>query len=157
MTIDTDFLSTYSDIPEADIYMLGDGSGTVLGKSCGWFVSVLDMKTGQTYLHFGGANHGTNNYAELYPYIHALWHYQSIGGEGKSVTIISDSELTVKCGRKEYDRRANLPFWAAIDQLGGMFNLQWHHLPRNSTPYHKLADSVAGKIRKLLSVEVSDV
>jgi ribonuclease HI len=54
--------------------LFGDGSGNTVEGSCGWAVTLLSPLYGRRKVLVGGASSGTNNYAELMPYVHALWH-----------------------------------------------------------------------------------
>jgi ribonuclease HI len=140
------------DLPEFDILLLGDGSGSTVATPCGWFVTMFTKGGGET-THFGGTNGGTNNYAELAPYLHALWrfHVETFGNDGDmpsspvKVVIVSDSEVTVRCGNKEYARRANGCLWAQLAwfERNG-YAIYWRHVARNTTSYHARADSFAG-------------
>lgn len=155
-------LAAEMDIPESDLYLIGDGSGTGAKTPCGWFVTAYDHVYDLVSEHIGGTNGGTNNLAELAPYIHALWWHHTMQEEPPTqnhpcrVVIISDSEVTVRCGKREYGRKANLCLWAAIDwfEQNG-YRLSWFWVPRNSNPFSSRADSEAGRLRKLLVGETS--
>lgn len=140
----------------AELLLVGDGSGTRVGNAAAWTVFCLDMRSQAAYWHAGAVSSGTNNYAELHPYVHALWDYQSRHRVTEfspvQVRIVSDSQITVRCGNGDYLPSANLPYWAAIEQLKKSgFNLDWVHIPRNSHPLHELADYCAGKTRNEMS------
>lgn len=64
------------------------------------------------------------------------------------VTLVSDSEVTVRCGNRVYARRANGCLWAAVEwfERSG-YDLRWHHLPRNSDPWNGWLGEVAGMAR----------
>ena len=67
------------------------------------------------------------------------------------VQIVSDSELTVRCGNGVYQRKANACLWAAVQwfELNG-YLLAWRHVRRNSNAWSALMDSVAGQARRLM-------
>lgn len=144
-------------LPEFDLLLVADGSGSFWGTPCGWFCTAYEKDTGAVFGHAGGALGGTNNYAELQPFVYALQHYHSLrekNGAGKKddrvcVSLVSDSEITVRCGNGEYERRANAPLWASIAwfEKNG-YALAWKHVPRNSNEFNTLADKVAGKVRE---------
>lgn len=133
----------------ADLYIFGDGSGTTAANPFGWSCIVYDKRSGAVARHCGAGTTGTNNLAELWPYIHALWDFYA----GKPrlpvrVVIVSDSELTVRCGTGQYGRNANLALWAAIDWFGkNGCSFFWRHVPRNSNPLNAMGDEQAGKAR----------
>lgn len=138
---------------DTDLLLIGDGSGTSLSKVASWFVYGFDSIAGTQQWWAGAVSSGTNNYAELYPYIHALWDYGSRLDHGdktiKQIRIVSDSQITVRCGTGEYARSSNLPYWAAIEQLenSGM-EIDWRHIPRSSIVFNQLADLYARELRK---------
>lgn len=145
-------------IADYDLLLVGDGSGTGVGAPCGWHCTAYDRQTGEVEEHFGGANGGTNNYAELAPYVHALWHYHTTSGGNEPgfipdlspvrVAVVSDSEVTVRCGNGQYARRANGALWAAVEWFErNNYRLRWTHVRRNTNPFSKASDGVAGRVR----------
>lgn len=136
-------------LPEYDLFLIGDGSGTTIGNPGGWCcLSFADF----SWSFFAGyLNSSTNNFSELIPYIHALWAHENSRKNSREVrtVIICDSEITVKCGNKIYQRSANRVLWAGInffEEVGYIFNWIW--VPRNSNELSVLADKVAGGLRK---------
>ena len=97
-----DNLSTELNLAEHDLLLIGDGSGTVYDKPAGWGCLAYDRRKQQLTLHAGATTCGTNNFAELAPYIQALWHHHQDHEQEPPapvrVQIVSDSELTVRCG-----------------------------------------------------------
>jgi len=129
-----------------DLILAGDGSGTTYEKSCGWFVSASrDCVT----FHSGCRSDGTSNVAELLPYLQALEFYHAKKDmDVVRVLIISDSELTVRCGCRQYGRNANLSLWSSMDWFeANGYSLTWRHTPRNKHLPHKLADCMAKHLR----------
>lgn len=141
-----------------DLMLVGDGSGTLVNLACGWACASYYRPSGRTFLHRGGASGGTNNYAELMPYLHCLWAFHTAAlkkdPDAKpkaAVLIVSDSELTVNCGKRVYARRANLSLWASLDWFeANGYRLAWRHVRRNSNQLSWLADQTAGLTRKAL-------
>jgi ribonuclease HI len=141
-------------LPEHAFLLIGDGSGQTLEHACGWHVNAfMRTKSGYKLREFqGGATSGTNNYAELMPYVHTLWHlWQSEKlHRGMTVIIVSDSEMTVRCGNGTYNRNSNRMLWAAIDEIVRMgVTLKWFHTKRNTNQFGTLSDEKAGEIRRL--------
>jgi ribonuclease HI len=139
----------------ADLYLFGDGSGSTISKSCGFACIAWYPSRKQYGVDIGGFNHGTNNVAELMPYLHSLWRDCSIKNTNmiynkRSVQIISDSELIVKQGKRIYTRNAPLRgVWGAIDEFEKMgYAISWNHVSRNSNPINALCDKLAGEARK---------
>jgi ribonuclease HI len=136
-------------LPDFDLLLVGDGSGTVYDRPAGWACAAYDRRKAQAVAHAGGLTCGTNNFAELVPYVQALWfHHQDHEQSPQTpvaVTIVSDSELTVRCGNKQYARHANGSLWAAVDwfQNNG-YELSWRHVRRNSNVWNTWADGSAG-------------
>lgn len=152
-------------LPDFDLLLVGDGSGTSLPFACGWAVTSYQRSSQQAQLIYGGASTGTNNLAELTPYLHALWTFEANRGRQPPVdeqgmfianairvAIVSDSEITVKCGNRQYGRNANGCLWAGIEwfEKNG-YRFHWRHVPRNSNELSTEADRVAGKVRRLIS------
>lgn len=155
---DCEELTTTLGVRDYDLLLAGDGSGTTADQSCGWYCTEYVRGKGQVFPHRGGSNRGTNNHAELAPYIHALWAYharrEKNGGRPLSpqVVIVSDSEWAVRCGNRQYDRNANKHLWAVFDWFETQgYRFRWFHVPRNSTPFHALADQEAGRTRKAIA------
>ncbi len=137
-------------IGNTDILLIGDGSGTINDKPCGWFCYAYNNIEEKINIFYGGTSGGTNNFAELFPYIQALWHFEQKKVFYR-VEIISDSELTVKCGNGDYARNANLALWASIDCFANNgFTIHWNHIPRNSNALHKACDSGSRTLRNVL-------
>jgi len=142
-------------LPDFDLLLVGDGSGTVYHRPAGWACVAYDRLKRLAVLHTGAVSGGTNNLAELFPYVQALWHHQQNHDQAVSapvrVQIVSDSELTVRCGNGRYERRANGSLWAAVDwfEQNG-YRLGWRHVRRNSNVWHVLMDRLAGRSRRLL-------
>jgi len=150
-------LAQQLNLPRYDLLLVADGSGNFSYTPCGWYCCSYFKPTGKVTEHIGGASGGTNNYAELMPFIHALWAFDSAWTKlnkpaSFEVACVSDSEVTVRIGNGQYAAKANTPLWAAIDgfrRLG--YALRWHHVPRNSNPINARADHVAGKVRKTIA------
>ena len=142
------------DIAEYDLLLVGDGSGTVYAEPAGWSCLAYDRIKDSIVLHAGAVTAGTNNFAELAPYVHALWfHCQEhpLGGPFRAHAV-SDSELTVRCGNGRYARRANGSLWAAIEWFERHgYRLRWHHVARATSPWNRLADEVAGRARRAIA------
>ena len=139
-------------LPTSDLYIFGDGSGNTIHGPCGWASITWDNICKQYRLNVGGCNHGTNNFAELSPYIHALWVdcYNRMAIPQKiTVQIISDSELIVRQGQKFYSRNSNASLWKAIDFFENTdYTISWNHVSRNSNPINQFCDKLAGETRK---------
>ena len=138
------------DLPEYDVLLIGDGSGTVSTKCSAWGCFRFLLETEKLDYYFGGSNLGTNNFAELIPYLNVLWldHYEG-HDIPRRVQIISDSELTVKCATGEYARNYNLPIWNIVDYFKKLgYDIKWKHIARNSNQLHALCDKYAGQLRK---------
>ena len=142
------------DIAEYDLLLVGDGSGTVYAEPAGWSCLAYDRIKDSIVLHAGAVTAGTNNFAELAPYCHALWFHNQehpLGGPFRA-HVVSDSELTVKCGDRRYTRRANGSLWAAIEWFEDHgYRLRWHHVARATCPWNRLSDEVAGRARRAIA------
>jgi hypothetical protein len=70
-----DELATDLQLPNFDLLLMGDGSGTVYREPAGWACLAYDRRRGDVRLHLGGMSCGTNNAAELLPFLQALWYH----------------------------------------------------------------------------------
>lgn len=151
---DMDALATSLGYPHSsyDLLLVADGSGSIAQWPCGWCCFAWYSGSDEVRQHSGCASYGTSNYAELEPFVQAMWWSHPSGPH--RVLCVSDSELTVKQGKGEYTvhpRNGNSALWAAIRwfaQFGHTFT--WHHVRRNSNPVNTECDRVAGICRKLL-------
>lgn len=134
-----------------DLVLLGDGSG-IRGPG-GWAVIAINNLHDKEKLFLGSVSDTTNNIMELIGYIHALNTYvkddfHDIHPWKPKVLIVTDSKITKKCGSEEYEPKSNLPFWEMLEPFKNKFDITFKHIERNSNPYSKFADKVAGKMRK---------
>jgi ribonuclease HI len=141
---------------EFDYIIQADGAGGTATTSCGFYALLTSTRTGRSIECYGGFSHGTNNFAELVPFVHALWKLESLNPIGatspRRVLCVSDSEVTVRCGNGQYTRKANLSLWAAIDWFVAQgYELSWKHVPRNSDKVGRQADATAKDIRAMMS------
>jgi ribonuclease HI len=147
-------------LADFDLLLVGDGSGTVYDRPAGWACVAYDRHRRQAVVHAGSVTGGTNNFAELAPYVQALWHHHQGHGPALAapvrVQIVRDSELTVRCGSGRYARRANGCLWAAVAwfERNG-YRLAWRHVPRNSNTWSAWMDALAGTVRCLLADSLS--
>ena len=142
-------------LPDHELLLVGDGSGTVYQQPAGWACVAYDRLKPQVVVHAGGLTCGTNNFAELAPYVQALWHHHQDHGQAPrvpvEVAIVSDSELTVRCGNRQYSRNANGCLWAAIDWFETRgYRLHWQHVRRASNSWNVWADQAAAYIRSVI-------
>lgn len=152
------------DIKDFDVVLVGDGSGTIYKKASSWACWHYLKSSGSLDLHFGTFSFGTNNFAELIPYVSVLWlDAYTKPAIPRDVVIVSDSELTVKQGTGEYAKNANGILWSGLDYARSAgYNITWKHVKRNSNPLNAKCDEVAGRLRKeidgfkLTRLETSD-
>ena len=145
-------------LPDHELLLVGDGSGSVYDRPAGWACVAYDRPKQQTTVHAGALTCGTNNFAELAPYVQALWHHHQDHGQptpaNTRVALVSDSEVTVRCGNGEYDRNANLCLWAAVEWFKRCgYRLSWRHVRRASIDWNVWADEIAGFMRSLVEAE----
>lgn len=141
----------------AEYVIVCDGSGTNSKSPCGHYAALYSVRTGKVLECHGGASQGTSNYAELAPFVHALWLLENLHparedeAKPRRVLCVTDSEITAFGGSGRYARKANLALWASIDWFvpENGYVLVWRHVPRNSNSINKRADKVAGEVRRL--------
>jgi len=127
--------------------IISDGSGTTVKSPCG-FASVIFSAENNNIIKLSGALvNGTNNLAELMPFIYSFWYIENqFHPIDKDILCISDSELTVKQGNKSYTR--NNLLWSCVDAFYIDNFIDWKWLPRNSNPILTYCDSESKLIRK---------
>jgi ribonuclease HI len=139
---------------EYDLLLVGDGSGGDYQGPAGWACVAYDRELKAGIIHAGAVTSGTVNYAELFPYLHALWyHSQEHRGQNTGspwqVVVVSDSEVTVRCGNGEYGRHANVAWWRALEwYTDNGYALRWHHIRRLTNEWNVVADAIAGAARE---------
>ena len=119
---------------------------------------MVDGRTLRREMLIGAQTRTTVTRMELGVYTSALaYHYYGILNRIMTnapyrTWIFSDSELTVKCGNKEYARKTNVDLWAGLDALVARgYDVRFRWVPRNSTPFHAMADELAGTARVTLN------
>lgn len=130
-----------------DFIVIADGSGTRLSTPCGWGGMIFHISKLEKEEFYGGFSGGTNNFAELMPFVFAMSKIEALNAKAK-ILFISDSEIVIKGGTGEYHKNANGVLWAAITSTSCSIN--WLHIPRNSTECHKLCDTISRELRFLL-------
>ena len=129
--------------------IISDGSGTIGKTPCGFTSLIHDNIFNDIEEVSGSISNGTNMFAELMPFVTALWRLFDRNHivSGESIVCVSDSEVTVKCGNKEYSR--NNPLWGAIEKFEEKgVRIKWYWIARNSNPVHKYCDDRSRKLRK---------
>lgn len=145
---------SFEDEYDFDLMIVSDGSGNTVDRPCGFYAASFEKATGTVREHFGGTNGGTNNYAELAPFLLALWQFQATfnpAGWKREVRVlcVSDSLITVNCGNGKFARNANRALWANLDwYVENGYEIRFFYVPRNSNPINAYADEQAGKVRK---------
>ena len=141
-------LATQLGLADFDLLLAADGPGTVYGRPAGWACVADDRATARVALHLGGLSCGTNNFGELTPFLQVLWHHHQHHGPAvngpRRVVAVTDSELTVRCGNRQYSRSANGCLWAGVawfEERG--YELTWTHVRRNSNPWAAWLDDMA--------------
>ncbi len=145
-------------LPPYDLLLVSDGSGTLI-QNCGGFCGYEYNPRKHQYLRIVGcANHLTNNSSELLPFLFALYRFdyqrqtENVAYPSPlRVQCVSDSELTVKCGNRQYERKANLCFWRGIESFEqNGYSIGWTHVKRNTNAINVMADDISRKARHLM-------
>ncbi len=139
-------------LDDYDLMLVADGSGTTADFACGWCCYAFAPAEARVTRYEGAFTAGTNMFAELVPFVHALWaeynRRQRWSGH-VAVELVSDSEVTVRCGNRLYGRNANAPLWGAVEWLEERGHaLHWNHVRRNSNRANASADRRAGRFRR---------
>jgi hypothetical protein len=149
-------------VHEWEVLLIGDGSGSGWDRACGWASILIERQSARRKTFFGAMNLGTVNIGEVKPYVHALaWYSEGPGRErlhglrsnGRlprlPVHIITDSEIIANQGSGVARRKANRPWWAALDELAAMgYDLNWHWMARDRLGLNMLMDYLSRAARK---------
>lgn len=150
------------EVKEWDLLLVGDGSGTNWNEACGWCATLIDRQTGGRRLFYGSMNLGSNNAAEIMPYVQALTWFHAVYGKERldekvslKVVVITDSQhiatqgnaVAGLAGMPSKNSILFAPF-AEMSRLGYMMEFRW--APRATTDLNKLADLIAGLSRREL-------
>jgi ribonuclease HI len=107
------------------------------GGASGWAFCVLENN--KELFVSGGEKSSTNNRMELTAVIEALKFV-----EGDRYTIFTDSNLTLKCAKKEWKRKANLDLWRTFDDIIKGKTIEWIWVKsHNGNKYNDLVDQLA--------------
>jgi hypothetical protein len=139
-------------IGKHDLLLVGDGLGEDYLKPAGWCCIAYDKLLKKALVQAGMVTAGSIGLAELIPYWHALWFFDQEHRDeklrGYKVAVISDSETTVCCGNKQYQRRANGCLWAGIEWFERRaYVFKWFHVRRLSNIWNEMADAIAAQMR----------
>lgn len=140
-----EYLWMFREIHGIDYVLVGDGSG--INKEGGWAVLCLDLQTGENRLFVGSVSRTTVSVVELVGYLHVLGWLSHSGHDNARVLILSDSLYVCSCGNRTASRKANLHWWAALDELGERFRVTFCHIERNSTPELCAMDALSREAR----------
>lgn len=157
-----------------DALLIGDGSGTDWKNSCGFAAVLIDHYGNYRAPFNGGLNTGTNQLAELLPYLHAMTWYASGPGKARlddriakfkpsliadasycgpprptvKIHIITDNRNLANQGNFLAARKAYSWLWKSFDELSAMgYQFKWHWLERMKLGLNRLVDYLAGRCR----------
>ena len=114
------------------------------GGASGWAFCVLE--NGEEWFMAGGEESSTNNRMELVAIIEALNFVQ-----GCEYNIYTDSDLTLKCAKKEWKRKSNIDLWNIFDEISQKFKLNWFWVKsHNGNKYNEMVDKMAKNEAKII-------
>lgn len=156
-------LVDFFQIPDWDAIIVADGSGSRWNYPMGWAAVLIDRATNQRKLITGASNVGTNQLAELRPFVDTLEWYSNKHGPGAThlralraagdsrdllIHCISDSEVTVKQGNGVYQQNDSIHWWNMLAQLSARgYKLKFHWLRRNLCGLNRICDSESKRMR----------
>lgn len=143
-------------------YLITDGSCHYKDEIGGWAALLITGAGKKKLLH--GCIHGTTvSRCELVPLVTGMsyFYYRLFRKKaGLPLTIISDSEYTVKVISGDSQPSKNVDLWDAYFSIASKFQLKLYWRERNSHPYMKLVDAMAYTMReqgKKLAAEMAEV
>lgn len=137
-----------------DTILVGDGSGSIATRPCGWACIQVDRATMMRTVWHGWQNRGTVNHAELFAYLGPL--LLLAGSERKDfhrVYILTDSQYSAFSGNAKKDIstiKANRPLWAALRaaETAGVV-VKWIFIDRDTVELNVFADELSRYSRLL--------
>jgi len=97
----------------------------------------------------GGCKNTTNNRMELVAVIKAVSAYRN---EYKTITIYSDSLLTINCAQKIWRRKKNLDLWEVYDDVSRDCNIIFKKVKaHDGNRYNEMVDKLAKKSAEKIS------
>ena len=126
-----------------DIYTDGSCLANPGGAS-GWAFGIIENN--EEWFMSGGEKSSTNNRMELLAVIEALDFVQ-----GNEYNIYTDSNLTLKCAKKEWKRKSNLDLWTMFDKVSSGKKLHWFWVKaHNGNKYNEIVDQMAKNEAKII-------
>ena len=114
------------------------------GGASGWAFGVLE--NGEEWFMSGGEESSTNNRMELVAIIEALNFVQ-----GCEYNIYTDSNLTLKCAKKEWKRKSNIDLCFMFDEISEKKKLNWFWVKsHNGNKYNEIVDKLAKNEAKII-------
>jgi ribonuclease HI len=162
-----DDLINYLGIEKWDAIIAADGSGSRWNYPMGWGCVLIDRMLQRRKLIFGANSVGTNQLAELTPFMFAMDWYANESGPGAFhlrklreendprdllIHCVSDSEVVVKQGMGEYASGGYRGWrWLALEQLSMLgYRYKWHWIPRELCGLNRLTDDTSRRTRVAL-------
>lgn len=131
-----------------DFIIIADGSGSTLSKPCGFWSYIYDKYQDKVFSLGGSLTHGTNNLAEIMPFIHSIFYLKNGNFliQDRDILCISDSEVLVKQGKDIYQKTSMM--WSIIDSFGEQYcSIEWKWMARNSNEILKKCDENSKLLR----------
>lgn len=117
----------------------------------GWAFCLLEND--EEWFVCGGEESSTNNRMELLAVIEALDFAQ-----GKEYNLYTDSNLTLKCAKKEWKRKANLDLWEKFDIVIADKKINWFWVKaHNGNHYNEKVDSLANQEAKNIKNKIKNI
>jgi ribonuclease HI len=138
---------------DASTLVVADSSGTTVEKPAAWATVVYEREWQKPHFLLGCESNCTNNRGELYGLAQGLWFadYKFLLKPRSRVLFVSDSEVTVRGGTREYSREGQGPLWATVEFFEKRgFRFSWKWVPRNSNPANAWCDKAAGELRLVM-------
>jgi ribonuclease HI len=129
-------------------YLFTDGS-CAYKADIGAYAAVAATANSRKLIH-GTEYPSTITRCELLPIVSGLRWIKANWAKspGFRVTVISDSEITVRTLCGEYERRKHLDLLAGLDEITKRMKVTYIWRERNSLPYMSIADAVCSSLRK---------
>ncbi len=151
-------MDTSSILSKPHAYVFTDGSCTRTGL--GAWAGLIVVPGIEVHPLYGVASYTTINRCELAPIIDSLRYIRRTFGKGKPglrLTLISDSETTIKTIGGANKANANLDLWAAYNEVSQGFNITPIWRQRNTHPYMTFVDNLCYAVRDCMKLPAKNL
>ena len=120
-----------------------DGS-CLKNKVGGWAFIIIDRENDDEIISYDSQKNTTNNRMELIAVIESLKYIKKYYKRPYSISLYTDSMLTLNCGQNIWKRKKNVDLWSEFDLYSRYVIIEWIWVKaHNGNYYNEIVDSCA--------------